>query len=91
MSDLSKILSFHLLKSIQMLENIVIPCPNNLWNGQSESKSISKRLLHTLENIDYWFDDFTEYHFSKLFEGMSPEMDIDNVILVNKESMIKYL
>ena len=91
MSDVPKILSLHLLKSIQMLENIVTTCPNDLWHGQSESKSISKRLLHTLESIDYWFDDFSEYHFSKLFKGMSPEMDIDNGMLVNKESMIKYL
>jgi len=56
-------LNIHLTISFKMLINIVEKCPDNLWVVDDENESIWKRVLHVLENIDFWLDDISEYYF----------------------------
>jgi len=81
----------HLTLSFKMLINIAEKCPENLWVTDDENESIWKRILHVLESIDFWFDDFTDYHFDKLFGNYSAEMDIYNKSILTKNDIFQYL
>lgn len=73
-----------------MLTNIVEKCPEKLWVTVDENKSIWKRILHVLESIDFWLNDFSEYHFKKLFFNFSAEMDICNKSVFTKNDVLQY-
>jgi hypothetical protein len=73
-----------------MLINIIEKCPENLWVADDENESIWKRVLHVLESIDFWFDDFSEYHFNRLFDNFSAEMDIYNKSILTKNNILLY-
>jgi len=74
-----------------MLINIVENCPENLWVADDENESIWKRVLHVLESMDFWLDDFSDYHFNRLFDNFSAEMDIYNKSILNKNAILQYL
>jgi hypothetical protein len=84
-------LNIHLMLSFKMLINIVENCPENLWISDNENESIWKRVLHVLESIDFWIDDFSDYHFNRLFEKFSAEMDIYNKSILTKNNIFRYL
>jgi hypothetical protein len=73
-----EILKRHLLMSFRMLENIIAHCPDDLWSGSDENRTIWKRVFHVLESIDYWFDDFDEYTFPIKFPQYIAELDETN-------------
>lgn len=84
------IIKRHLLLSFQMLTGIIDHCPDNLWSGSDENSAIWKRILHVLESIDYWFDDFEEYAFPVKFPGYSAEMDETNQSPVHRNDLSSY-
>ncbi|HEX3020642.1 MAG TPA: hypothetical protein VHP36_10090 [Chitinispirillaceae bacterium] len=84
-------LNIHFMLSFNMLLNIVENCPGNLWISDKENESIWKRVLHVLESIDFWFDDFSVYHFDRMFGFFSAEMDRCNASVLTKSDIFKYL
>lgn len=73
-----------------MLINIVEKCPENLWVADDENESIWKRILHVLESIDFWLNDFSDYDFNRLFGNFSAEMDIYNKSILTKNDISQY-
>ena len=90
MRNVTDTLRIHLDLSFQMLTKVIELCPESLWYGTEEKKSIWKRILHVLESIDYRLTDFAEYDFNDLFHGISAEMDQSSVSSVTKNKMIRY-
>lgn len=90
MDLLIEITKRHFMASFKMLENILEKCPDDLWFNTNENDSIWKRLLHVLESIDYWFDDFDEYKFNSCFDKISAEMDISNPNELSKNEIKNY-
>jgi|AGTN01.1.fsa_nt_gi hypothetical protein len=80
----------HLLLSLKMLKNILEKCPDDLWINIDENQSIWKRLLHVLESIDYWPDDFDDYKFTGFFASFSAEMDGVNPHPLTKTEISNY-
>jgi hypothetical protein len=80
----------HLMLSYQMLLDVIDECPDDLWIDRKEDDSVWKRVLHVLEGIDYWFDDFSEYQFPVLFKDYSAEMDLDNKTSLTKQQIREY-
>ena len=75
MHAITEKLQLHLSLSFQMLENVIESCPDTFWVAQEENESIWKRVLHTLESIDHWMVDFSDYHYKSLFDAYTAEMD----------------
>ena len=91
MKKITERLNIHLTLSFKMLIAIVENCPGTHWISDDENESIWKRVLHVLESMDFWFDDFSDYHFNRLFENFSAEMDKYNKSILTKNNMFKYL
>lgn len=90
MKKITERLNTHLTLSFKMLTNIVEKCPENLWIVVDENESIWKRVLHVLESIDFWLDDFSDYHFNRLFVNFSAEMDICSKSVLTKKDIFQY-
>ncbi len=73
-----------------MLENVIKNCPDNLWFGSDENRTIWKRVFHVLESIDYWLDDFEEYSFPLKFPIYTAEMDQTNPSALPKNELSDY-
>lgn len=73
-----------------MLEDIIEHCPNDLWFGSDENHTIWKRVLHALESIDYWLDDFNVYSFSIKFPLYTAEMDEINPSPLHRNDLSNY-
>ncbi|MFW6328056.1 MAG: hypothetical protein ACOC2F_07060 [Bacteroidota bacterium] len=43
-----------------------------------------------MESIDFWLDDFSEYHFKNLFVNFTAEMDICNKSVFTKNDVLQY-
>jgi hypothetical protein len=80
----------HLRLSFDMLKAIIDKCPDTLWFDANENKSVWKRLLHALESLDYWLDDFGGYAFKNLFPNFSAEMDSRNHSVLSKSDVSSY-
>lgn len=90
MTKITEILRIHLSLSFQMLTNVIKSCPDHLWIDQDENESVWKRVIHVLESIDYWFDDFSDYQFNNRFSGLSAEMDITCSSTLSKKDILEY-
>jgi hypothetical protein len=90
MTQITEKLGIHLTLSFQMLTNVIKSCPDHLRIDQNENESAWKRVLHVLESIDFWFDDFSDYQFYNRFSGLSAEMDTTCGSTLSKEEMLKY-
>jgi hypothetical protein len=91
MDKLTTTLNGHLLACWKMLNKVIDICPPDLWVSADGIDSIWKRVLHVLESIDYWLDDFSEYEFKGLFGNFSAEMDSANQTSLSKDEITKYL
>jgi hypothetical protein len=91
LNTITEKLNTHLALSLTMLRNIAENCPENLWIKDNENESIWKRLLHVLESMDFWLDDFSEYHFNRIFDTFSAEMDTCNKSVLSKKDIFRYL
>jgi hypothetical protein len=90
MNTITEKLKTHTTLSFQMLTNLIAICPEEHWYDKIENDSICKRMLHTLESIDYWFLDFSVYHFKFLFDDLSAEMDHVNDYSLSKNEILGY-
>ena len=79
------------MASYAMLSEVVDVCPEKFWYGTTESDALWKRVLHTLESVDYWINRKNEYRFKRRFHGFSAEMDVMNPHALSHELIKKYM
>jgi hypothetical protein len=73
MNNILEIVKRHLEPSMQMLSNVITVCPDELWVNNQYGFPIWKRVLHTLESIDYWLNEFVNgINFYNLFRSKKP-------------------
>lgn len=90
MKIITDTLKQHTELSMKMLKNIIISCPDERWNGNCENDTIWKRIIHTLESVDYWLVDFSKYHFKSIFKDLSAEMNQVNKQVLSKNETLEY-
>jgi hypothetical protein len=91
MTTFTEVAQNHFSVCFQMFTNIIELCPQSQWDTGNENSSIWKRFLHTLESIDYWLSDNTNYLFPAYFFEMSAEMNHSNKQSLSKEQISAYI
>lgn len=81
----------HFMASYKMLTGIMNICPEKRWYGTSETDALWKRLLHTMESLDYWINGKKEYRFEHLFKGFSAEMNVEKSSALPPERIDEYI
>ena len=90
MNNILDIVKRHLEPSMQMLSNVITICPDELWINNQYGFPIWKRVLHTLESIDYWLNEFDKYYFDEIGKDVSPELKVYCKDILSKEEMNQY-
>ena len=75
---------------MQMLEQVIRTCPEDLWCANPHGQSIWKRVLHALESVDFHFNDFGRYLFSDIDGMVSPEFDCKDTRVLSPDEMLRY-
>jgi hypothetical protein len=91
MKTITEVTQNHFSVCFQMFTNILQLCPQLQWDTGDENSSIWKRFLHTLESIDYWLSDNSNYLFSTYFFELSAEMNHSNKQSLSKEQISAYI
>lgn len=89
-SDYTEILIRHFKPSFEMLKKIVDYCPDNLWNKINGGFPFWQQIYHTLEGINYWFNDKDEYRIINFSKDVSPDLDIKSKDFLTKDEIKKY-
>lgn len=76
--------------ALAMLGSIIDNCPEELWLHNPCGHPLWKRLLHTLESLDYYLADFGSYLFTALGKKVSPEFDAVDEATLSKNEMRVY-
>jgi hypothetical protein len=76
--------------ALQMLEDIISHCPEELWRNNHFGRPLWKRMLHALESVDFFLNDFDRYHFHDIGKEVSAEFDVEDMKDMSKEEMSVY-
>ena len=74
-----------------MLEETIAACPETLWLDNPRGRPLWKRVLHALESVDYFLNDFDCYWFDTIGKEVSPEFDAEDREQLSREETIEYL
>jgi hypothetical protein len=73
---------------LAMLGKIIQDCPDELWLKAGKGAPLWRRILHTLESIDFRFSDIGGYFFNDIKKDISAELDVQcSEILTKKETL----
>lgn len=84
------VLKRHLVPTLEMLEQLVEGCPDEIWfNRQS---GYWKHIFHAITGIEFWFrQEGEEFHKPNLNKGVSPDLDEESTEDPTKEEMRAYV
>ncbi|MBN1577882.1 MAG: DinB family protein [Chitinispirillaceae bacterium] len=88
--DTLRILKRQFEPALQMIEQVITACPDDLWSDNPHGRPIWKRLLHALESVDFFLNDFGAYHFRETGKKVSPEFNAADKECLSKDEMIVY-
>ena len=81
----------NMLASIEFLSKVIESCPEDFWMKENDGKiSISKRVLHILESLDYRVAADISYFYAKYNKEKRPEIQDEEIIEFKKQKALKY-
>ena len=87
----SNILIRHFYPSLKMLKKIIDNCPDNLWNKINGGFPFWQQVYHTIEGLDYWFNENGEYRFYDFKKKVSSDLNINTEDYLTKCEIKIYL
>ncbi len=76
--------------ALQTLEDFISLCPEELWRDNPFGRPLWKRVLHALESVDFFLNEFDRYHFRDIGKEVSAEFDVEDKEDMSKEEMSIY-
>jgi hypothetical protein len=61
-----------------------------IWTKAGDGITLWRRVLHTLESIDYWFLEVDGYYFNDSIKGVSAELDTPCMEVLTKKEIAGY-
>ena len=75
---------------LEMLGTLIDDCPHDTWLKAGDCIAPWRRMVHTLESIDYWFSEFDGYYFGDSIKGVSAELDTPCTEVLTKKEIADY-
>lgn len=91
-NNVQLVLKRHFEPTFKMLEELVVSCPEDLWNNDKSNIPFWKQIYHTVTGIEFWFrnpgENFVLPNFNK---EVTPDLDKKSNDFLTKEEMNLYL
>lgn len=75
---------------IEMLGALIDESPHDTWLKAGDGIAPWRRMVHTLESIDYWFSELDGYYFDDSIKGVSAELDTPCAEVLTKKEITDY-
>jgi len=89
-TKLLRIIERHFDPCLEMPGAFINDCPDDRWLKAEEGIPSWRRVLHTVESIDYWFSELDGYYFDDSIKGVSAELDTPCAEVLTKKEITDY-
>lgn len=89
-NKLVTILQRQLDPTLQMLENLVVLSPEEIWNNQK--LKYWKHILHAITGIEFWFrNEGEEFHLPDFNKDITPDFDKESKDYPTQNELLTYI